>query len=126
VFLTKQQNEQYKPIDPVQHPQQLGSPVSKPAKGAVTACNYSGVVVTSSRFSRRRISNCNALKLFAIATSGSQNSLETSHTTKRNGNILNNNQTKSNNSEADHFEINQKVGHTNSSSKIKLSCFRLL
>jgi hypothetical protein len=72
---------------------------------------YSGVVVTSSRFSRRRTSNCNATKLFAIATSGSQNSLETTHAGKR----------LSSTTAADLFDINYKVGRTNSSSSFMLS-----
>ena len=40
---------------------------------------YAGVVVTSSRSSRRRISNTEATKAFAVATSGSQQSLDRNH-----------------------------------------------
>lgn len=48
-------------------------PIKKPP---LSASVYAGVVVTSSRSSRRRTSNCEATKLFALATSGSQSSLE--------------------------------------------------
>lgn len=41
---------------------------------------YAGVVVTSSRSSRRRTSNSEATKAFAIATSGSQTSLDKAQT----------------------------------------------
>jgi hypothetical protein len=53
---------------------------------------YAGAVVTSSRLSRRRISNTEATKAFAVATSGCQSTQPSSEETKslhhRNSSIL--------------------------------------